>query len=105
MNISKRAVYRPAKYALNLAGLLFMFYTILISFGLRVRPSSADISQVAEEVIPLYGLFLILSTGLNFVIETKLQRRTSSKEYLLLLCINAIVPIVFFACISVHHTS
>jgi hypothetical protein len=67
-----------------------MIYLAFFSYALIVRIPDCDkvvgvIWERLKELIVAYGLFLGLTTALNFLFERKVERRLNSKEYLVIL--------------------
>ncbi|MNV01191.1 hypothetical protein D3C71_913870 [compost metagenome] len=94
---------RIIKYALNLFGIIWILFITDLSFGLITTLPNCDrvtdiiISQLTK-LSSFYLLFLLCITGINLLIERKLEKRIHTKEYLYLLIIQCIlvVSIAFF---------
>lgn len=84
---------------LNLGGLGWMIYLIFLSFALIVQVPECDrmlsvIWDRTKELILAFGVFLGLTTGLNFFLEKKIEKRRTSKEYL-------IIAVLHFICLLI----
>jgi hypothetical protein len=84
---------RILKYVLNIGGLCWMIYLAFFSYALIVQIPDCDrvmsvIWDRVKELIFVYGLFLGLTAGLNLLLERKIEKRMTSKEYITILLIH-----------------
>lgn len=92
-------IARIIKYILNLAGITFMVIIALVVSTLVYKYPDCEVVKIkiSENIGALllrYIPFLGAMTGLNFLIERRIERRLNSKEYLQLLCISSLVLII-----------
>ncbi|MEJ1241027.1 hypothetical protein WBG78_22965 [Chryseolinea sp. T2] len=92
-------VARIIKYILNLAGLFVMCLVAVVVNSLMLRRPDCDgisikLSENIGELVLRYIPFLAVMMGLNLLIERKLEKRAESREYLLILCVSAIVLVI-----------
>jgi hypothetical protein len=88
--------FRILKYALNIFGLYIMAVVALIVTTLVYRYPDCDVvrikmSENIGETLLVYIPYLGLTTGINLLIERKIEKRPKSKEYLVLLYISLLV--------------
>ena len=70
-----------------------MIYLAFFSYALIVRIPDCDrmlsvIWDRVKELIFAYGLFLGLTTGFNLLLERKIEKRKTSKEYLIIFIVH-----------------
>ena len=92
-------MFKVIKFGLNIAGLIWMLILGHISYGLIVKFPSCDkvmsvIWSNLQDLLSLYLVYCIIATLLNLVIERKLEKQKTSKEYLSLLFGNVLFLIV-----------
>lgn len=87
------------KYGLNFLGIIWNLFITDLSFGLIAR--IPDCSRATDLIIsqltrltPFYILFLLCITGINFLIERKLEKKSNTKKYIYLLMIQCILILV-----------
>jgi hypothetical protein len=88
--------FRILKYALNIAGLYIMTIVALIVTTLVYRYPDCDVvriemSENIGETLLVYIPYLGLTIGINLLIERKIEKRSKSKEYLVLFYISLLV--------------
>lgn len=100
-------IWRIVKYILNVAGLLWMLYAGMIAYGLIVQLPDCDgvmrtIRSVSQDLLLLYGLYLLVLTGLNLVVERWLEKRGEAREYRLLFAMSLMLLIAWHLYVSYH---
>lgn len=90
---------RIIKYALNLLGLTWMLYLTVFSYELIAYiPDCSYVGDVIasniNRLLPFYLLLLLILTGINFLIERKVEKRTGTREYFYLFIFQCIALIL-----------
>lgn len=103
--MTRGGIIRLIKYILNSAGLYMMTIIALLISTLVYRYPDCEvvrikISENIGELILIYIPYLGLITGMNLLIERKIEKRQKSKEYLFMLYIN-----LLFLLIAITYTS
>ena len=87
---------RIVKYAVNIAGLIWMLFGAYLSYGLIVR--LPDCNQVLQRIlnnlktlIVLYLLFVTIITVINYSIERKFEKQTTSREFFWLMIVHGVL--------------
>jgi NADH:ubiquinone oxidoreductase subunit 2 (subunit N) len=101
---------RIIKYLVNLTCIGFQIFLIRVSFATIVRVSSLErifeiIWSQAESFAFSSIVFLLILTYLNFVFERKIEKRKTSREFIIISLMNlAILPLAFaYFSWNFHH--
>ena len=87
------------KYLFNLGAICLTIYAVTASFLIIVEPPADNnlmrvALNVSLDLSMLFIVFLSLITLINFLIERKIEKRKSSKEFITLMLVNLTVFIV-----------
>ena len=96
---------RIIKYLVNLTCLGFLITGIRVSYGIIVRVSSLErifeiIWNQAGSVALIFIVFVIIVTYLNFVFERKIEKRKTSREFIIIAIIHIAMLTLAFAYFS-----
>ena len=86
-------VIKIGKYLLNFFGTCSIIWFVYLSYALIVRfPDCENVMKliwnIITELIQIMFVYLVIITGINYIVERKAEKQQFSKEFLLLFVIN-----------------
>lgn len=86
-------VIKIGKYLLNFFGTCSIIWLVYLSYALIVRfPDCENVMKliwnIIAEIIQIMLVYLVVITGINYIVERKVEKKQFSKEFLLIFFIN-----------------
>jgi glucan phosphoethanolaminetransferase (alkaline phosphatase superfamily) len=86
---------KTIKYLLNFAGVCLMIFYSNLGYGIIARLPECEnvktiIYNVVGELSKLFLIYLIIITIVNFLFERKIEKRSETKEFVILAIINIV---------------
>lgn len=84
------------KYLLNFAGICLIIFYANVGYGIIARlPECENVKTVIWSVVgdlsKIFLVYLIIITAINILFERKIEKRSGTKEYVILAVINIIL--------------